>query len=65
MYGMFKKINAKEKVVGWYTTGQNFKEHDIEINNLFKKYVQTDPVLVIIDPEHTDSLALPTQAFIA
>lgn len=21
MYGMFKKINAKEKVVGWYTTG--------------------------------------------
>jgi 26S proteasome regulatory subunit N8 len=32
MYKMFKKINPKEKVVGWYTTGTRFQPHDIHIN---------------------------------
>jgi 26S proteasome regulatory subunit N8 len=48
---MYKKINAKEKVVGWYTTGTRFKQHDIEINEIFKNYC-VNPVLVIVDPEH-------------
>lgn len=46
------KINAKEKVVGWYTTGTHYKEHDIEINELLAKYC-TNPILVIIDVEHS------------
>lgn len=62
MYSMFKKINAKEVVVGWYTTGQMPKQHDLQIHHLFSKYMQEgkEGVVVIIDPEHTDSLALPT-----
>lgn len=60
MYGMFKKvifnnkkkINAREKVIGWYTTGTKFKPHDVEINELFRKYTY-NPVLVIIDVEHS------------
>lgn len=53
------QINAKEKVVGWYTTGTKFKAHDIEINEVFKKYTST-PVLVIIDVEHVVSAHLKT-----
>jgi len=59
---MFKKINAKEKVVGWYTTGTKFKKHDIEINEIFKKYC-ANPILVLIDVEMTEVLGLPTNAY--
>jgi 26S proteasome regulatory subunit N8 len=64
MYNMFKKINAREKVVGWYTTGTRFKSHDIEINEVFKKYC-ANPVFVIIDVEHTDPNSLPNEAYIS
>lgn len=37
--------------MGWYTTGTRFKDHDIEINEVIKKYTP-NPVLVIIDVEH-------------
>lgn len=62
MYAMFKKIAAKEKVVGWYVTGTQFKSHDIEIHELFKKYCP-NPILVMIDVEHAEELGLPTEAY--
>mmetsp|Transcript_37379 Transcript_37379/g.33520 ORF Transcript_37379/g.33520 Transcript_37379/m.33520 type:complete len:97 (-) Transcript_37379:545-835(-) len=62
MFSMFRKISAKEKVVGWYTTGTKFKPHDIEIHEVFKKYC-AHPVLVMIDVEHVDELGLPTEAY--
>jgi len=51
MYSMFHKINAREKVVGWYTTGTTFKNHDIDIHQIFKKYTP-NPVFILIDVEH-------------
>ncbi len=38
-------------MVGWYTTGVKYKTHDIEINEVFRKYTM-NPTLVIIDVEH-------------
>lgn len=64
MLSMLKKVNAKEIVVGWYTTGTKFKSHDVDINEVMRKYC-TNPVLVVIDVEHSDELALPTEAYIA
>lgn len=43
--------------MGWYATGTMFKSHDIEINELFKKYCSI-PVYVLIDVEHTVSTIL-------
>lgn len=60
MFNMFRKINAKEKLLGWYTTRS--KSNDIEIHQIFKNYAD-NCVLVVVDPEHTDPLALPTEAF--
>lgn len=51
MFEMFKKIHSKEKVWGWYTTGNKFKSHDIEINELFRKYTP-EPIMVMIDVKH-------------
>eukprot|EP00245_Coleochaete_scutata_P002325 TRINITY_DN13033_c0_g1_i1.p1 TRINITY_DN13033_c0_g1~~TRINITY_DN13033_c0_g1_i1.p1 ORF type:complete len:307 (-),score=72.90 TRINITY_DN13033_c0_g1_i1:395-1315(-) len=63
MLGMFRKINAKEHVVGWYSTGPKLRESDLEIHELFFSYA-ANPVLVIIDVQPKE-LGLPTKAYCA
>ncbi len=36
MFGMFKKVNAKERVVGFYSTGPKIRENDLQIAHLFR-----------------------------
>jgi len=48
MYNMFRKVNAKERVVGWYHTGPKLHQNDILINDLIRKYCPNS-VLVITD----------------
>jgi len=63
MYGMFKKVNAKEKIVGWYHTGPKLHPNDININELVSRYCPNS-VLVIIDAKPKE-LGLPTEAYYA
>lgn len=58
---MFKKVNAREKVVGWYHTGPKLHQNDISINELIRRYCPNS-VLVIIDAKPKD-LGLPTEAY--
>jgi 26S proteasome regulatory subunit N8 len=58
---MFKRINAKEHVVGWYSTGPKLRENDLKIHTLFHNYVP-NPVLVIIDVQPKE-LGIPTKAY--
>ncbi|KAE8798274.1 putative 26S proteasome non-ATPase regulatory subunit 7 [Hordeum vulgare] len=37
MFSMFKRINAKEHVVGWYNTAPKLKEKDLDVHALFTK----------------------------
>ncbi|CAK7324910.1 unnamed protein product [Dovyalis caffra] len=61
MFSMFKRINAKEHVVGWYSTGPKLRENDLDIHQLFHNYVP-NPVLVIIDVQPKE-LGIPTKAY--
>ncbi|KAF7018829.1 hypothetical protein CFC21_032073 [Triticum aestivum] len=63
MFSMFKRINAKEHVVGWYSTGPKLKENDLDVHALFTNYVP-NPVLVIIDVQPKE-LGIPTKAYYA
>ncbi|KAK3422594.1 hypothetical protein EUGRSUZ_G03035 [Eucalyptus grandis] len=63
MFSMFKRINAKEHVVGWYSTGPKLRENDLNIHALFDDYVP-NPVLVIIDVQPKE-LGIPTKAYYA
>ncbi|KAF9907219.1 proteasome regulatory particle subunit [Linnemannia zychae] len=63
MNDMFRKVNAKERMVGWYHSGPKLRASDLEINELFKKYTP-NPALVIIDVKPTD-LEIPTDAYFA
>mmetsp|Transcript_66714 Transcript_66714/g.177876 ORF Transcript_66714/g.177876 Transcript_66714/m.177876 type:complete len:357 (+) Transcript_66714:3-1073(+) len=61
MFTMFKKVNAKERCVGWYSTGPKIKPADLAIHELFRKYVG-NPVFVIVDVQPKD-LELPVEAY--
>src|SRR6478735_3053449 len=63
MNDMFKKVNAREKLIGWYHTGPKLRASDLEINELFKRYTP-NPLLVIVDVQPKES-GVPTDAYFA
>eukprot|EP00668_Euglena_longa_P021282 GGOE01026494.1.p1 GENE.GGOE01026494.1~~GGOE01026494.1.p1 ORF type:complete len:343 (+),score=67.24 GGOE01026494.1:53-1030(+) len=62
MYSMFRKVNARERVVGWYSTGPKIKPNDLQIHQIFRRYC-THPVYCIIEVEPKD-LGIPTSSYI-
>lgn len=63
MNDMFKKINAREKLIGWYHSGPKLRASDLEINELFKRYTP-NPLLVIVDVQPKE-VGVPTDAYFA
>ncbi|KAF8999819.1 maintenance of mitochondrial structure and function-domain-containing protein [Cyathus striatus] len=63
MYDMFKKVNARERMIGWYHTGPKLRASDQEINDLFKRYI-VKPVMVIVDVR-PQTVGIPTDAYFA
>jgi len=64
MGSMFKKVSARENVIGWYSTGPRIRSPDLEINEMFRKYTP-NPVLVIIDVQPKEEFEIPTKAYVA
>lgn len=63
MCRMFKKVNARERVVGWYHTGPRLREADIDINQLMARYCD-NPLLLICEVQPKD-MGLPVHAYLA
>lgn len=63
MMAMFRKVNARERIVGWYSTGPKICPGDLDINELIRTYV-SNPVIVIVDAKPKD-LGLPTEAYMS
>ena len=56
-------LPAREKVVGWYSTGPKLKEADLDINALLSRFTETgDPVLVICEVQPKE-MGLPFTAY--
>lgn len=62
MFYMHKKVSAKERIVGFYSTGPKIRPADIEIDRLFRSKYAAHPVFVIVDVRPGQS-GLPTQAY--
>ncbi|AFZ81097.1 26S proteasome regulatory subunit, putative [Theileria equi strain WA] len=62
MFKMFKKINAKERVIGWYSTGPKCKPADLEIHELYRKYCP-QPIYIIVDINQKEEL--PIEAYLS
>jgi len=63
MWAMFRKVNASEKVIGWYSSGPKIKPADLDIHELFKRYCP-NPVFVIIDAVPQE-IGIPTKAYVS
>jgi len=63
MNDMFKKVNAREKLIGWYHSGPKLRASDLQINELFKRYT-SNPLLVIVDVQPKE-VGVPTDAYFA
>ena len=61
MFQMFKKVNTKERVVGWYSTGPKLMPCDLEIHEMYRAYCP-EPILAIINPQPKE-LELPTDCY--
>eukprot|EP00927_Polykrikos_kofoidii_P072486 TRINITY_DN685_c0_g1_i2.p1 TRINITY_DN685_c0_g1~~TRINITY_DN685_c0_g1_i2.p1 ORF type:complete len:358 (+),score=113.45 TRINITY_DN685_c0_g1_i2:79-1152(+) len=61
MAAMFKKVNTKERVVGWYSTGPKIKSSDLAIHEMYRRYC-AEPVLVVMDVQPKE-LDLPMEAY--
>lgn len=57
-----RKINSKEKIVGWYSTGPSIKKADIDINEIIRKY-NTTPIFVVVKLHEAATLGIPTEAY--
>ncbi|CAN6972142.1 hypothetical protein IGI04_035148 [Brassica rapa subsp. trilocularis] len=67
MLRMFKGLNDKEDVVGWYSTCPNLRENDLAVHaSIFRScsYVLNPVVLVTIDVQ-PHQLGTPTKAYYA
>jgi 26S proteasome regulatory subunit N8 len=67
MLAMFKKVHAKERVVGFYSTGPQIRSNDLRIHSLVSRFVpegtvMTDTVFVIIDVRPNRE-SIPTTAY--
>ncbi|CBJ30666.1 conserved unknown protein [Ectocarpus siliculosus] len=62
MFAMFKKVAAKERICGFYSTGPKIRENDLAIAELFKRFCP-NPVYVIIDVR-PDVEGIPTTAYV-
>lgn len=54
---------ARERMIGWYHTGPKLRASDLEINDLFKKFIAR-PVMVIVDVR-PQTVGIPTDAYFA
>jgi len=61
MFSMFKKVNQKERVVGWYSTGPKIKPSDLAMHEMYRRYCP-EPVFVVMDVQPKE-LELPMEAY--
>lgn len=63
---MFRKVNAKERVVGFYSTGPQIRSNDLRIHDIVQRFLPTStpvaPIFCIIDIR-PDRQSLPTTAY--
>lgn len=64
MFWMFKKVNTRQQILGFYSTGPKIKENDLKIAALFRQFCASEPVFVIIDIR-ADVEGMPITAYLA
>lgn len=59
MFAMYLKINANEKIIGWYSTASKFNETDFSIHQLFFEFTE-NPIFLLLNVNDT---SMPLQTY--
>jgi hypothetical protein len=59
----FVPVSARERMIGWYHSGPKLRASDLEINEVFKRFMPR-PVMVIVDVR-PQTVGIPTDAYFA
>ena len=62
MFNMMRKINSRERIVGWYSSGPAIKKADVDVNEILRKY-NTSPVFVLVKVHEAAAPGIPTEAY--
>eukprot|EP01029_Cantina_marsupialis_P014432 TRINITY_DN3186_c0_g1_i1.p1 TRINITY_DN3186_c0_g1~~TRINITY_DN3186_c0_g1_i1.p1 ORF type:complete len:360 (-),score=88.94 TRINITY_DN3186_c0_g1_i1:168-1160(-) len=62
MFSMYRKVNAREQIIGFYSSGPKIRPSDSDILALFQEYL-TNPTMVIVDVRAMAEESTPTRAF--
>jgi 26S proteasome regulatory subunit N8 len=66
MLAMFRKVNAKERVVGFYSTGPQIRSNDLRIHDIVQRFLPVStpvpPIFCIIDIR-PNRQSMPTTAY--
>jgi 26S proteasome regulatory subunit N8 len=62
MFNMMRRINGREKIIGWYSTGPDIRQSDIAINEILRRY-NTSPCFVVIRVNDEEQISIPTEAY--
>lgn len=63
MFRMFRRVNAREKIVGWYSSGPKIRNNDKDIQRLFNKYCTSPVYLIIRVNDKVDGGGLPVDGY--
>lgn len=62
MFNMMRRINSKERIMGWYSSGPRIRKNDIQLNEIIRRN-NTNPVFVVCNVTEEQQIGLPTEAF--
>ena len=60
---MFRKVNAKERVVGFYSTGPSIRPNDLRIHDVVERFTNGTPSIFCIIDIRPDRVDLPVTAY--
>ncbi|CAG9463239.1 unnamed protein product [Pedinophyceae sp. YPF-701] len=65
MFRMFKKVNAREVVIGWYSSGPRLCHCDMEVHRLVQRFVPDQKAVLVVCEVQPKELGLPVSAYVA
>jgi 26S proteasome regulatory subunit N8 len=63
MYELVRKVNLKERIVGWYSSKSTISGNDLQIHQSMRRYTP-DPIFITTDVQAQDPNEIPVRAYI-
>lgn len=64
MAAMFRKVTARERIIGWYSTGPQIRPADMGVHEIVQGYCSSGHALYVICQVDPKEIGLPTEAYV-